>query len=125
VVVPDLLDYLRAAFSPSSEVSYDRLFDEIRSANLLVLDDLGAQNTTPWAREKLFQILNHRYNAELVTVITSSLSVDELDPRIRTRLLDRRLCTICGITAPAYVGEKGGRAPRLASTAVRKTKRTR
>jgi DNA replication protein DnaC len=104
VVVPDLLDYLRSTFNPTSAVSYDRLFEEIRSCHLLVLDDLGAQNTTPWAREKLFQLLNHRYNAELPTVITSASDIEELDPRIRTRLLDTRLCTICAITAPTYVG---------------------
>jgi DNA replication protein DnaC len=106
VVVPDLLDYLRSTFNPSSPVSYDRLFDEIRSTNLLVLDDLGAQNATPWAREKLFQLLNHRYNAELATIITTSIDMAEMDARIRTRLLDKRLCTICGITAPPFHGKK-------------------
>jgi DNA replication protein DnaC len=104
VVVPDLLDYLRSTFNPASPVSYDRLFDEIRSANLLILDDLGSQNTTPWAREKLFQLLNHRYNAELATVITTSLDMEEQEPRIRTRLLDQRLCTLCAITAPPLAG---------------------
>jgi DNA replication protein DnaC len=106
VVVPDLLDYLRSTFNPSSPVSYDRLFDEIRSTNLLVLDDLGAQNATPWAREKLYQLLNHRYNAELATVVTTSIDLAEMDARIRTRLLDQRLCTICGITAPPFHGSK-------------------
>ncbi len=111
VVVPDLLDYLRSTFNPSSPVSYDRLFEEIRSSNLLVLDDLGAQNATPWAREKLFQLLNHRYNAELATVVTTSIDLAEMDPRIRTRLLDKRLCTICGITAPPFHGSKPPAAP--------------
>jgi DNA replication protein DnaC len=106
VVVPDLLDYLRSTFNPSSPVSYDRSFEEIRSSHLLVLDDLGAQNATPWAREKLFQVLNHRYNAELPTVITTSVDLAEIDPRVRTRLLDKRLCTICGITAPPFHGSK-------------------
>jgi DNA replication protein DnaC len=106
VVVPDLLDYLRSTFNPSSSVSYDRLFEDIRSANLLVLDDLGAQNATPWAREKLFQLLNHRYNADLATVITTSADLAEIDARIRTRLLDKRLCTICAITAPPFHGSK-------------------
>jgi DNA replication protein DnaC len=114
VVVPDLLDYLRSTFNPSSPVSYDRLFEEIRSSNLLILDDLGAQNTTPWAREKLFQLVNHRYNAELTTVITTSDDLADIDPRIRTRLLDKRLCTICGITAPPFHGSKPAAAVRKA-----------
>ena len=42
VVVPDLLDHLRATFGPSSETSYDGLFDEIRNTAILILDDLGS-----------------------------------------------------------------------------------
>lgn len=103
VVVPDLLDHLRATFSPSSSVSYDRRFEEVRTASLLILDDLGTQSATPWAREKLYQLLNHRYNAKLPTVITTAQRLDEIDPRVRSRMLDKRLCTIYAITAPAYL----------------------
>ncbi|MGC9335370.1 MAG: ATP-binding protein, partial [Anaerolineae bacterium] len=38
VVVPDLLDYLRATYSPTSPVRYDERFEEVRSAPLLILD---------------------------------------------------------------------------------------
>lgn len=107
VMVPDLLDHLRATFSPNSNVTFDRRFDEIRTAPLLVLDDLGTQSMTPWVREKLYQLFNHRYNAELPTVITTSDSLDEMDARIRSRLLDGKLCTIYAVTAPSYHGGKG------------------
>lgn len=88
IVVADLLDHLRSAYRPDAEASYDRLFDQVRSAPLLVLDDLGAQASTPWAQEKLYQIVNHRYNAQLPTVFTSALALGELDERLRTRLAD-------------------------------------
>lgn len=104
VVVPDLLDHLRATFSPGSTVSYDRRFEEIRNAPLLVLDDLGTQATSAWVREKLYQLFNHRYNAALPTVITSASTPKELDPRIRARMDDRRLCVRKLIDAPAYRG---------------------
>lgn len=103
--VPELLDHLRAAFSPNSNVSYDRRFDEVRTAPLLILDDLGTQSATPWAREKLFQLLNYRYNGKLPTVITTPQELSEIDPRIRTRLLDRRICTIYAITTPPYMAQ--------------------
>ncbi len=109
VVVPDLLDHLRATFSPTSNVRYDRRFEEVRAADLLVLDDLGTQATTPWAREKLYQLLNHRYNAGLPTVITTADEIEKIDPRLQSRMLDRRLCTIHAITAPAF---RGGRPRR-------------
>ena len=106
VMVPDLLDHLRATFSPNSNVAFDRRFDEIRMAPLLVLDDLGTQSMTPWVKEKLYQLFNYRYNAELPTVITTSDSLDEMDPRIRSRLLDGKLCSIYAITAPSYHGNR-------------------
>ena len=107
VMVPDLLDHLRAAFSPNSGTSYDRRFDEVRTAPLLVLDDMGSQSATPWAREKLYQLLNYRYNRELPTVITVAVDMlKDVDERVRTRMLDARICNIVPISAPAFVGVK-------------------
>ena len=90
-VVPDLLDHLRATFDPSRGIDYDERFNQFRNAFLLVLDDLGTENTTPWAREKLFQIINHRYNERLPTVITTNRPFSEIDERIVSRMLDRSL----------------------------------
>ncbi len=104
ISVPDLLDHLRATFSPHSSISLDRRFEEIRHTSLLILDDLGTQSTTPWAKEKLYQLFNYRYNAELPTVITSSTSLEDMDPRLRSRMLDRRLCEIFAITVSPYTG---------------------
>ena len=90
-VVPDLLDHLRSTFGPNSGVDYDKRFEDIRGAWLLVLDDLGTENTTPWAREKLYQIFNYRYNEQLPTVITSNHNFDRIEDRVLSRLLDTRL----------------------------------
>ncbi|OGN72206.1 MAG: hypothetical protein A2X25_00655 [Chloroflexi bacterium GWB2_49_20] len=106
IMLPDLLDHLRATFSPHSNVAYDRRFEDIRTSPLLVLDDVGTQSMTPWVREKLYQLFNHRYNAELPTVITTADSLDNMDARILSRMLDKRLCTIYGITVPSYHGPK-------------------
>lgn len=89
--VPDLLDHLRRAFAPTSEVTFDRRFDEVRGAPVLLLDDLGAHATTPWAREKLNQILNHRFNLQLPTVIALSGTLSQLEEPLRARLEDKGL----------------------------------
>ena len=94
VVVPDLLDHLRAAYRPGSEVSYDELFEEVRNAPLVILDDLGVHSATPWAQEKLFQLVNHRYNYRLPTVFTTSVPLEEMDERLRTRLCDVSLSQV-------------------------------
>lgn len=102
VVVPDFLDHLRATFSPDSKVSYDTLFENVRESPLLILDDLGAQSATPWAREKLYQVINYRYNARLPIVITTNCDLDDIDDRISSRLADPKISIIFNITAPDY-----------------------
>lgn len=104
--VPDLLDELRATFHPEAESSYEERFWELREAPVLILDDLGAQQSTPWAQEKLFQLLDWRYNARLPTVITTNLSLDAFEPRLRSRLQDPRLVEIVAILAPDF--RRGG-----------------
>ena len=110
VTVPDLLDYLRGAYAPTSTISYDQRFEQVRTAPLLILDDLGTESATPWAQEKLFQLLNYRYVAKLPTVLTTARLLDELDPKLRTRLLDVNRCTIFAIQAPAYRGVNVGKS---------------
>lgn len=118
VVVPDLLDHLRAAFNPASGTTYDKRFNEVKTAPLLVLDDLGTESATAWAREKLYQLFNHRYNARLPTVITTATHIDEIDPRLASRMLDGSRCTFFLIEAPSYRGgmkhrrQSGRRAKR-------------
>jgi DNA replication protein DnaC len=125
MTAPDLLDYLRATYAPDSNVTYDRGFDAIRNAEVLILDDYGAHSSTPWAEEKLFQLLNYRFNARLPTVITTNQPLDRTattsgapsqELRIRSRLVDPDLSTVCPIDAPPY------KRPQLAS---RRTKQAR
>ena len=86
VHTPDLLDHLRSSYAPASEVSYSDLFEQVKNTPLLVLDDLGIQSSTPWAMEKLRQIVNHRFSGGLPTIITTATELDEIDPYIRSRL---------------------------------------
>jgi len=109
VVVPDFLDHLRSTFNPESKVSYDHLFESVKTAPLLVLDDFGEQSTTPWAREKLYQVINYRYNARLATVITTRLSLqeilEEIESSISSRLVDPKISTPFNIMAPDHRGD--------------------
>ncbi len=106
VVVPDFLDHLRSAFNPESKVSYDQLFESVKTTPLLVLDDFGEQSTNPWVKEKLYQLINYRYNSRLPTVITTRLSLDEImtevDSSISSRLVDRKISVTFAILAPDF-----------------------
>ena len=100
--VPDLLDHLRAAYAPDSPISYDELFDQVRNAPVLILDDLGSHTSTPWAQEKMYQVLNHRFNSRLPTVIALAVSLERLDERLQTRLVEDDLSRVL------VLGEKSG-----------------
>ncbi len=107
MVVPDLLDHLRAAYQPGSEAGYDDLFEMLRNAPLLILDDLGVQSSTPWAEEKLFQLINHRYSARLPTVFTTNLDLESFDARIHSRLSDAALSQVYHFESGPFSGYQG------------------
>jgi DNA replication protein DnaC len=115
-IVPDLLDHLRATFAPNSDIAYDALFEKVRESALLVLDDFGAENSTAWATEKLFQLINYRYNYRMPTVITTNHRLlAHMDERIRSRLSDLGLVRHVAIEAADYRERHTGRPPRGAS----------
>ncbi|HEY8909299.1 MAG TPA: ATP-binding protein [Desulfosporosinus sp.] len=87
LVVPDLLDELRATYK--SEVNELDLLDTARTIPILILDDLGAHNYTDWTRNRLYSIINYRMNDQLPTVITSNLSLDEMEDYIGVRTTSR------------------------------------
>lgn len=106
LVVPDFLDHLRSTFSPDSGLTYDELFERVKSCPLLILDDFGQHSSTAWAQGKLYQLVNHRYNARLPTVFTSSLSLEEIETRVSSRMADARLSTVFSIQAPDYRSDR-------------------
>jgi DNA replication protein DnaC len=89
ISVPDLLDRIRAAFDKDERYTADDIIEEAKNIDLLLLDDLGAEKPSEWVKEKLFQIINHRYNELLPIVFTSNLSLDELEKRIGERIVAR------------------------------------
>jgi DNA replication protein DnaC len=100
--VPELMDYLRYTFGPESPVTYDRVFEQVKNTSLLILDDLGKEQSSKWAVEKLYQVIVHRHNARLPTVITSMMEFsDDLDP-ITSRVQDPSVSQLIRLDAPDY-----------------------
>lgn len=121
-VVPDLLDHLRSTFDPNSGSAYDDRFATIRNAPLLVLDDLGTENATPWAKEKLYQIINHRYSEQMPTVITTNVDLSargKIDERIYSRIMDHRLTHHVAVNAEDF--RLAGDPRRVRRTSGRRT----
>lgn len=88
VVVPDLLDELRATFSNKNETDELTLMQSIRTVPVLILDDLGAHNYSEWTAGRLYNMINYRVNHRLTTVFTSNFSLSQLE-----EVLDKRTCS--------------------------------
>lgn len=66
-----------------------RVEQALRRVEVLLLDDLGAERVTEWARETLSSILRERYDDQRRTIITTNLNREELtrwDPRLADRV---------------------------------------
>jgi DNA replication protein DnaC len=104
--VSSLLDYLRQTFDDNSDVSFHRRLHEIRTTPLLILDDLKASSrSSNWSEDKLYSILNYRYNNQLPLVLTSTLNLDSFAinyPSLCNKFLDRVKSHIYEIDMPAY-----------------------
>ena len=76
VYYPELLRSLKSSFGSD----YEEKFDFIKTVPLLLLDDIGAENTTAWSRDEVLgPILQYRMEEELPTFFTSNLSLKELE----------------------------------------------
>jgi DNA replication protein DnaC len=67
-----LLHQIQATFDPSSAESKHAVLDPLIEAEVLVLDELGAQEPTPWVRDVLYLIINQRYGRRLPTLFTTN-----------------------------------------------------
>lgn len=104
LVVPEFLDELRAALLHNNGYSHEAddvaLLGSIRQVDVLVLDDLGAHNYTPWTCNKLYSLLNYRLNYQLPVIITTNLKMSELDEYLGERTTSRivQMCRIYRLT---------------------------
>lgn len=82
---------------------YETLYAEFRAVPLLVIDDLGRENLTEWAREQLEGIIGYRYERKLELVVTCNdpKKLEAQMPRVADRLMDKGVCTVIKRIAPS------------------------
>lgn len=79
VFVPELLSKFRDAIRNEHKEDPAKI---ARDADLLILDDIGAERATPWVAEQLMDLVNYRYSNRKQTIFTSNYSLDELAEHI-------------------------------------------
>lgn len=103
VVVPDLLDGLKATYdsSKSGEYTEQEILDAAKKVGVLILDDLGAHNYTEWVRNKIYTIINYRLNYLLPTIVTTNLTPDDLETYLGERTTSRlvQMCQLFWLKA--------------------------
>jgi DNA replication protein DnaC len=95
--LPRLLAEIRSTFETNSDGSYVDFTDRLAAVDLLHIDDVGAENTTPWVLEQLYTIVNARYEDERSIVITTNIEESEqLAAQIGARTVSRleEMCTV-------------------------------
>jgi DNA replication protein DnaC len=83
--LPRLLNLIRDEVG--AENSLLDLLDRLCSVDLLHIDDLGAQHTTPWRLEQLYSIVDARYQSRRTIIATTNLMPDELAEQMGRRIL--------------------------------------
>ena len=126
----ELLKEIQGSYNPESQTTELGVLEPVLTADVLLLDDLGASKPSPWALETVGHILNSRYNERRITLLTTNYLdtaaptplpasrrlqlptgqavsaaredslTDRLGPRIRSRLYE--MCRTIELFAPDY-----------------------
>ena len=89
-VVGELFDEIRAEYSNKSDNEED-LFEELMNFDkgFLFLDDLGAEKLTDWVRERLYLLINKKYNDMTPVIFTSNCDLTTLQEMVGDRIVSR------------------------------------
>jgi DNA replication protein DnaC len=87
--LPRLLAEIRTTFDDDRGTSYVDLLDRLTAVDLLHIDDVGAEKTSPWVLEQLYAIVNARYEDERSVIITTNLEREDLAEQINERTVSR------------------------------------
>lgn len=83
-----ILNEIRSSYDRESRYTESQLMDALITAPVLIIDDFGVENVTPWVKDKFYDIVNERYINKRVTIFTSNQSLRDLayDDRITNRI---------------------------------------
>lgn len=91
---PQLLEDMRLGYNDGQ---YELLISKIKEADIVIFDDIGAEKSTEWVRERLYTIINFRVSEGKTTIYTSNLSIDELALNLGQRVASRLMANTLSI----------------------------
>jgi DNA replication protein DnaC len=78
----DLLADIKKAYDKAGDISENAVIDIYRKVDLLIIDDLGKEQCTPWTVSTLYAILDYRYEDMKPTIITTNYNEEMLIKRL-------------------------------------------
>jgi DNA replication protein DnaC len=103
--LPRLLAQLRDTYQDDARYSLNELIDRLSAVDLLHVDDVGAEQTSPWVLEQLYTIVNTRYEDGKAILLTTNLVTQEGDDALKEQIGERtvsRIYEICGDAKPMF-----------------------
>lgn len=77
---PEFLNSLKASFNSLDKSEFSKKYNYVKKVSLLLIDDLGAESVTPWARDEILcPLLQYRMDEKLPTFFTSNLNLETLE----------------------------------------------
>jgi DNA replication protein DnaC len=99
--LPRLLGLLRDSYDDDAVYSLTELLDRLCAVDLLHVDDVGAEQSSPWVLEQLYTIVNTRYEDGKALLLTTNLDREALIQQIGERTVSR-IYEICGDPLPMW-----------------------
>lgn len=108
-----LLNRIKETYNTWGREGEVEIINNLKNASLLILDDLGAENNTVWAKEKIYEIIDSRYRDKKPCIITTNLTREGLNKRLTGE--DEISRTYDRIIEMCYPIEVRGRSRRVES----------
>ena len=110
--LPRLLAVLRETYDDGARYSLNQLIDQLAAVDLLHIDDVGAEQTSPWVLEQLYSIVNARYeDGKAILLTTNLIGPDGGDEALREQIGDRtvsRINEVCGLPKGMFGTDQRG-----------------
>lgn len=85
----DLFDILRSTYDPQIPGPSKSVIEEQLSRQILILDDFGVTKSTSWSSERLYALINRRYQNCQTLIVTSNIPLNKLSERLEESLVSR------------------------------------
>ena len=87
----DLFELIRQYRFEENRQKFEEMLEQLRTCDLLVIDDLGAERTTEFVVEQLVILLEERNYRNKPWIISSNLNINEIISAYSDRTADRIL----------------------------------